>query len=153
MSTARTRESSGTPHQPIYELADGAIAIEHVAANRETQAHGRAALIAPDGSRLPLTPEAYDILARVNEGIERGRAVRVITREKELTTQDAADILSISRQYLIRLLERGEIPFTKAGTHRRLRLQDVLAYRQRRSEDRRQSLARLTRRSQELGDY
>ncbi|HEX5503538.1 MAG TPA: excisionase family DNA-binding protein, partial [Thermomicrobiales bacterium] len=72
---------------------------------------------------------------------------------RELTTQQAADLLNVSRQYLIRLLERGDLPFTRTGTHRRIRLDDVLRYKDARSARRREGLRRLTRLSEELGLY
>ena len=72
---------------------------------------------------------------------------------QELTTQQAADLLNISRQYLVRLLEEGKIPYTRTGKHRRLRIDDVVAYKQARDRERSESLDELARLSDELGGY
>lgn len=110
-------------------------------------------LIAPDGHTIELQPATYALFARVLQQLHRGRGVQLVVYDQDLSTQAAADILNISRQYFVRLLESGAIPFHKVGTHRRVRLEDVLAYRERRSEMRRQALDDLTRMSLEMGDY
>jgi excisionase family DNA binding protein len=85
--------------------------------------------------------------------LAQGEAVTVVPVNKELTTQEAADILNVSRPYLVKLLEEGEIPFVKTGTHRRVRFIDLMAHKRRRDAERRRGLARLTQMSQEMGLY
>lgn len=98
----------------------------------------------------------YAVLRVLSEAVEvllEGGAVTVLPYQTELTTQAAAVYLGVSRPYLIKLLERGEIPYRKLNSHRRIMLQDVEDYRQRRDVSRRAALAELTRESFELGLY
>ncbi len=81
------------------------------------------------------------------------RAIFIVPGNKELTTQEAADILNVSRPYLVKLLERGEIPFIKLGTHRRIRFSDLMRYKKRRDAERERALGEIARMSQELGMY
>lgn len=95
----------------------------------------------------------HDVLASVAEVLARGDAITIVPVGKELTTQQAADLLNVSRQYLVRLLEAGQIPFSKVGKHRRLRIEDVLAFKAQRDQERRAKLEELTRLSEDLGGY
>lgn len=112
-----------------------------------------ARLVGPDGSEIELSGATYALFQRVLQQLRQGRGVRVVVYDRDLTTQQAADILNVSRQYLVQLLERGAIPFHKVGTHRRVRLVDVLAYHGKRRHARRDSLRRLTQASQKMGGY
>lgn len=87
-------------------------------------------LVGPEPGDTVEVPEAmYRVLRRVAEAMEQGMAVQVTPRTHTLTTQQAADLLRISRPTLVKLLERGAVPFERIGSHRRLQLTDVLAYR------------------------
>ena len=72
---------------------------------------------------------------------------------EELTTQEAADILNVSRQYLVELLDTQTIPHTKVGNHRRIRFADLMNYKNERDAKRQTGLSRMTKKSQQLGLY
>jgi excisionase family DNA binding protein len=80
---------------------------------------------------LPAVAEAA--IRRLLQELASGAAVHVVAGDAELTTQDAADLLGLSRTYVVRLIDQGTLPAHMAGTHRRLRLADVLAYQARRT--------------------
>ena len=110
-------------------------------------------LVGPDGEAIELPQAVYEVLARVVRAMSQGLAVAVMPLHLELTTQAAADFLNVSRQYLVQLLDRGAIPHSKVGTHRRVRFGDLCAYKETRDQQRRSGLDRLARLSDELGMY
>ena len=112
-----------------------------------------ARLLGSNGAELNLPEPVHQLLERIVEMLARGLAVTLVPVDKLLTTQQAADLLNVSRQYLIRLLEDGKLPFSKVGTHRRLKIEDVLKYKNRRDSDRRGKLAELTQLTEEAGGY
>lgn len=99
---------------------------------------------------VELPVSASRLLVDVLKELARGNALTVLPRHSDLTTQQAADFLNVSRPYLVKLLESDEIPFHKVGTHRRVRLEDVLAYKRQIDEAREESLRKLAAYSQEL---
>jgi excisionase family DNA binding protein len=80
------------------------------------------------GQVVELPPGAVALLLEILEAMAAGRGVTIIPENAELTTVQAAEILNVSRPFLIDLLENGTIPFRKVGTHRRIRSQDVMNY-------------------------
>jgi excisionase family DNA binding protein len=100
---------------------------------------------------IELPAGAVKLLAEILEEMAAGRAVAVAPRQAELTTQQAADFLNVSRPSLIRLLEEKKIPFRKVGTHRRIRFEDVARYKETIDAERRKVLDALAAEAQELG--
>jgi excisionase family DNA binding protein len=110
-------------------------------------------LVGPKGEAIAVPEAVFRVLERVVEVLAHGDAITVVPVGKELTTQQAADLLNVSRQYLVRLLDEGRILHTKTGKHRRLRVEDVLAFRSARDSERDASLRALTELTEELGGY
>lgn len=113
----------------------------------------RCRIVGPDGQEIPIPESMFYVFERVAEVLARGDAITVLPVGQELTTQQCADILNVSRQYIVRLLDQGTIPFTRTGTHRRIRVGDLLAYKQRRDRERATTLDSLTEMSQDMGGY
>jgi excisionase family DNA binding protein len=110
-------------------------------------------LVGPKGEATSIPESVFYVLERVAEVMARGDSITVVPVSKEVTTQQAADLLNVSRQYLVRLLDEGRIPFRKTGKHRRLRVEDVLAFREERDKNRRAGLRELSRLTEDFGGY
>jgi excisionase family DNA binding protein len=105
---------------------------------------GAPMLVGQDGEQIPLPDSVLRVLRQTVHHLAQGESVTVMPVEAELSTQEAADLLRVSRPYLVKLLEQGDIPFVKTGAHRRIRSGDLLEYKRCRDAGRRQTLARLT---------
>lgn len=113
----------------------------------------RPCLVSSAGEEIELPEPVFHLLRQLVHDLAQGNSVTIVPVHKELTTQEAANILNVSRQYLVELLEAGAIPFTLVGRHRRIRFGDLMDYKERRDASRREGLSRLTSRSQKLGLY
>lgn len=133
--------------------ADQRVARELVALLGDRHPRGRFELRGEDGRAATLSGPMLNLIERAARIVADGTAVDVLARDQELTSQQAAALLGVSRQYLVRLLDRGEIAFTRTGNHRRIRSADLLAFRERRDASRREGLARLAEAAQEAGGY
>ena len=97
---------------------------------------------------IDLPAGAVDLLMHVLEAMAAGQGVTLIPESAELTTVQAADILNVSRPFLIKLLDQKAIPHRKVGKHRRIRMEDVMAYKNAIDREREKVLDQLTREAQ-----
>lgn len=100
---------------------------------------------------LALPREAVELLAKILAHMAAGRTVSVVPAHAELTTQQAADLLNVSRPFLIGLLKAGEIEYRMVGSHRRIRADSLLDYKRRDDQSRRAAADELTALNQEMG--
>lgn len=107
----------------------------------------------PGGETIVLPAEVFELLRDVVKAMSEGQAVTIAPVHQRLTTQEAAELLGVSRPTLIKLLDGGEIAFEQPGRHRRLLLTEVLAYRDRRSTRRRAALDEMAEIAYEAGMY
>ncbi|GIG62419.1 hypothetical protein Lfu02_67910 [Longispora fulva] len=117
------------------------------------EAPAKAQLIGPDGARIEIPDDLYGVLRDVVTALTEGMAISIAPHNTMLTTQEAADLLNISRPTLVRLLSEGEIPHTTRGRHRRVLLRDVLDYQERTRSERRQTLDQLAAEAEDDGLY
>jgi excisionase family DNA binding protein len=110
-------------------------------------------LIGANGVAIPLPVEVYTVLKAVVEAMREGRAITVVPLNPRLSTQEAAELLGVSRPTLVKLLEEGALPYEQPGRHRRVKLADVLAYKEARSFEQRRAIDEMTEFAQENGFY
>lgn len=110
-------------------------------------------LIGMDGEEIPLPDSVYQALRQVVHMMAAGRVISLVPHDHYLSSQEAAEILNVSRPFLYTLLNEGQISYTMIGTHRRIQVEDLMEYKRKKDQTRRQALSELVAVSQELGFY
>lgn len=100
--------------------------------------------------KIPLDPYFARLFVEVFEQLSEGKPVSILPHNAEMTTQQAASILNVSRPFVSKLLKNGEMAYEMRGTHRRIRLEEVMRYKQEQAVIRREALTRLTELAEEL---
>ncbi len=106
-----------------------------------------------DSARLEVPPATLRLLSQILALMARQQTFVLYPESSELTTKQAAEVLGVSRPFLIRVLEAGEIPYRKVGRHRRVLMKDVLSYKQTTQVKRQAAMDEFVRASEEMGGY
>ncbi|MDK7741346.1 helix-turn-helix domain-containing protein [Helcobacillus massiliensis] len=147
MTTRASSRHTVLPPEDLEQMLD----LSHFLAQHSEPA----GLVGPDGQCVPLPLEAYTVLREIVDAMRQGKAITVVPVDKTLTTQEAANFLGISRPTLVKILESGEIDFTytTGGRHRRVRLQDLVDYQEKKRRASRSALDDMTAEAAAEGLY
>ena len=141
-------------HEPLTATDEEALAAREALAKLKSVAAEGTEIglrVARKPDVVPLPARAVALIVDVLTAMEDRKPVSVVPHEAELTTKQAADFLNVSRPYLVGLLDKGEIKHRVVGTHRRVLVADLMAYKQKSDEARRAAIARMVAESQKLG--
>jgi len=136
------------PSEVDIELAkESSRALSMIMATKEAV---QSVTIQSDGekTRVELPMSAFRLFIDILANLSQGNAVQVVPVHAELTTQEAADLLMVSRPYFIKLLDEGKIPYRKVGTHRRVRYSDLLDFKSKEEQQREAALDELSAQAQ-----
>jgi len=150
MNPSTTDESRTPIAAPEAEAAAVVQLRDFMAAKPAGERH-HASLRSPDGHQLEIPNSIYRVLVAAVATMAQGNAVSIVPVHHELTTQQAAELLGVSRPHLVKLVDAGEIPHHKTGSHRRIYFEDLMRYRDARDAQRAAALRELTRKSAEYG--
>jgi excisionase family DNA binding protein len=125
----------------------------NIRALRQLVQEGSVKIVGATGRRAELPRAVAGLLDEILKNMQAGKSVSVVSDHQQLTIQRAANLLGVSRPFMVRLLEEGELTFHMAGSHRRVYLKDLLAYKKRRDEERHDSINRMARMELEAGTY
>ena len=145
MNTLAHRQLPPTPRDAAIARSSGQVLSHYAGMDRPLRLRVR------DSEReqpIELPAGVVDLLMHVLEAMAAGQGVTLIPQSAELTTVQAADVLNVSRPFLIKLLDQKAIPHRKVGRHRRIRMEDVMAYKDAIDREREQVLDQLTRDAQ-----
>lgn len=114
---------------------------------------GHVKVIDDDGHEVEMPKVLFTFLGHILRQMEKRRIITLMPQDEQFTTQAAADYLGMSRQHLVNVLEAGDIPFTRVGTHRRVTFQELRDFEKRRDAGREKALDALARQVDEADLY
>lgn len=138
--------------EPLYTPDQNSQNVKELDSLRAEE-EGVAKLTSASGEVRELPHSVYEVVEDLLSFMDHGIRVELLPTHTQLTTQEAADVLGVSRPHLIKLLDNGMIPHYMVGKHRRIRLDELLVYKDRRDSERREALDRVKAKSEELGLY
>ncbi len=117
---------------------------------KSSESKGVKIKIQETGEFITIPKKALSLLSTIIQNMAEGKTISIVPSNSEISTQQAAEMLNVSRPHLIKLLESNKIPFKKVGSHRRILLQDILKYKERQSKERETQLDFLAKQAQDL---
>lgn len=142
---------SNAIREPIYAEKGQAAAVQEF--GKALRAIKQSRLVGPEGQEIPIPEPLYRVLEQVVPLLAADMAVSIVPVGHLLTTQEAANLLNVSRPFLIKLLEDGAMKFERIGTHRRIRFEDLMEYKHNLARERQKTLKKLTQMAQDAGLY
>lgn len=106
--------------------------------------------IQENDQQIAIPKKAFELLLHILQGMSGGKSMHLLPVDAELSTQQTADLLHVSRPFVVKLTEKGELPFRKVGTHRRIKLQDAMAYKKQMEAKANKALDDLAEQAQKL---
>ena len=152
MTTTLTNLSLPAPHEIELAQRGNRELIAHLSTKLETQ---RISILDADSEThtIELPTSALTMLIDILGELAAGNAVQIVPVHAELTTQEAANMLNVSRPHMVKLLEEGKLPFHKTGRHRRVLFADLMAYKKARERESLDAMQALAEQAQDLGMY
>jgi excisionase family DNA binding protein len=138
-----TKEDQSIAKSSVSRLLETSQALNHAGTFVEIKVQGGEVFL-----RIPT--KALSLLVTILGNMAEGKSITLIPSDAVLSTQQAADFLNVSRPHLVKLLEEGQIPFEKAGTHRRIELNNLVAYKRNLKTNRNKNLDFLAKQAQDL---
>lgn len=137
----------------IVPKEEQSIPILGVARSLQDQPEAGFTLLCPNGTRVPLPEPLIQVLLIAAQAMTRKNAVTMVVRSAWLTTQEAADLMGYSRQVVVDLINKNKLKASKLGTHRRIKLSDLVDYIDQEDKQRTKAMAKLVEHTEDFGGY
>jgi excisionase family DNA binding protein len=137
----------------IVPKEDQSVPILGIARSLQAQPEAGFALLCPDGSHVPLPQPLVQVLLIAAQAMTRKNGITMVVRSDWLTTQEAADLMGYSRQVVVELIKKDKLKASRLGTHRRIKLSDLIDYIEQENKERSDAMSKLVEHTEEFGGY